>query len=343
MDWLKHFQKLPGPLLLTLGICVVAGAFLLTIDPPQILAFLAMLVLSLVMAGWLYVLDGRREAEAKRREVEEGRRREAEGTAKALRQVVEFTISEGGEQRDLWTRPMLQLPLKESVIDKVFQVFDRAIPEASQALSQFLPNVEPSKVRANVFLPTSEGARDGDVCNLIIPRHDLAAPNGLQRNMHKGDERSITFRPNQGATGRVFVERRAVGVLTHPAWLNEEDKLKRKEIERWIYVRLHPETDLSKPGDSLRTEKGKSQFEMTDFQNRRVAERMAWIISMPIFLRIDDTLEVVGVFNVDCLEYQVKPYQLRLIYYRVAPFAGVLAGVLRRLPTDRVAIFRFRE
>jgi len=238
---------------------------------------------------------------------------------------------------------MLELPLRDRVIENAFPVLDAALKEACAALSGFYPNVDRGKVRANVFLPTSENVRNGDVCNLEIPRHDLAARDGLQRNMRKGDELNITFRPNQGATGRVFVERRAVGVLTNPSWLNEKDEAKRKQIERWIYVRLHPQADLSQPGDCLRTERGKSHFEMTDFQNLRVAQRLAWIISMPIFLMTKGALEVVGVFNVDCLEYQLKPAQIRAIYYRLAPFVGVLTGVVREVPTDRLAILRFRS
>jgi hypothetical protein len=292
------------------------------------------------MAGWLYVLDSRREAEEKRRSQAETLQRRAEGAAQELRRLVEASIGKGHEQRDSWTRPMLQLPLKQATCERVFQVFDAALDEATQALRGVVPDADPSSIRANLFLPTSEHASDGVVCDLIIPRDDLAAPEGLQRNMRKGDELSISFRPNEGATGRAFVQRRAIGTLTNPGWLAERDPSKKKRVERWIYVRLHPEADFRKAGGALLTESG--QFVMTDFQNRRVSESLVWIISMPIVLKTDDIYEVVGVFNVDCLEYQLKPEQLRALYYRVAPFAGALAGVLCGLPTDRVAILRFR-
>jgi hypothetical protein len=330
MNWDKFVRsitdRLPPSLVLVFGLGVIA--LYLFLGAKQVWSAISIVVLVIVLGFWFHYL--------------EQRRKEAEGN---LRRVVEPLIAKGGQPRDLWTRPMLQLPLKQSVFENVLQVFKGALRETSQALSDLLPSADPSgvRVRANIFLPTSEGARDGDVCNLIIPKHDLAAPNGLQLNMEKGDELSMTFRPNQGATGRVFVEKRAIGALTHPAWLDETDKSKQKEIERWIYVRLHPEADLRKPGESLRTELGTSQFEMTDFQNRRVAESLTWIISMPVFLKADKAPEVVGVFNVDCLGYEVTPEQLRAIYYRVVPFAGVLAGVLKGSPTDRVAIFRLRE
>ena len=109
----------------------------------------------------------------------------------------------------------------------------------------------------------------------------------------------------------------------------------RREVDRWASVRLHPEADFRVAAVS-------GGFEMTGLQNPRVSEGLAWIVCMPVALKTDDTLEVVGVFNVDCLDYQLKPDQLRALYYRIVPFAGALSGVLRGLPTDRVAIFRFR-
>lgn len=343
MDFLKPFvARLKGPLLLLLAICSLCGTMLLKAEgqPPRIptgntISFILVCVFSISVAAWLYRKDRDLEAGQTQRRDEEKAREELPGVIKSL-------LTKGEAQRDIWTRPMLQLPLPEAVFDEVFQVFDAALREASRFF-EFVDEFEDSNLRVNLFLPRSEGARNGDVCDLVIPTHPQAAPDGLQKNMQAVDERAVTFRPNQGATGRVFAEKRAVGVLTHPAWLNETDNVRQKEIERWVYVRLHPEADLSKPGEGLRTATGKSPFEMTDFQNRRVAETLAWIISVPIFLKIDEALEVVGVFNLDCLDYQITPEQLRRIYYSIAPFAGALSGVVHALPTDRVAIVRVRE
>jgi hypothetical protein len=348
MDFLEPFVKrLKGPLLLLLGIDVLCGYSLLKGEgePPQIPVFnkvsvILVWILSIVAAAWLYRKDRELEAAQVRRRDEEKARSDAE---EKLPGVIKSLLTKGEAPRDIWTRPMLQLPLPEAVFDEVFQVFDGALRATSQALSEWLPELDRSRIRANLFLPTSEGARNGDVCDLVIPAHALAAPNGLQKNMQAADERAVTFRPNQGATGRVFAEKRAVGVLTHPGWLNEKDSSRQKEIERWIYVRLHPEADLSRPGEALQTASGKGQFEMNDFQNRRVDETLAWLISVPIFLKIDEALEVVGVFNLDCLDYQITPEQLRMIYYSIAPFAGAVSGVMHALPMDRVAIVRVRE
>jgi hypothetical protein len=239
---------------------------------------------------------------------------------------------------------MLQQPLPPTDVASVFPVFDAALTEATQALREIFKDAEGSKIRVNLFLPTSDGARFGDVCDLTIPRDKLNAPEGLQRNMPREEALRISFRPNQGATGRVFVEGRAIGTLTNPTWLAKKDTPEQKDLDRWVYVRLHPESGFDEHGKSVLTESGEpvSGFEMTDFQNHVVSGNLAWIVSMPVFLRTDSALEVVGVFNVDCLDYQLKPEQLRALYYRIVPFAGALSGVLRRLPTDRVAIFRFR-
>jgi hypothetical protein len=342
MDLLAPVIKgLKGPLLLLLGICILCGVMFLKAEgtPPRIpvgnkVSVIVVWILAIFVAGWLYYKDRRLDAA-------ETQRREAEEANRQLPAVLKSLLATQKEQRDVWTRPMLHLPLQETVVEKVFRVFNATLDEAARSVRDLVPDADCDNIRANIFLPTSEGARDGDVCNLVIPSAPFATE-GVQVNMKKGDEIKITFRPNQGATGRVFVEKRAIGVLTHPKWLEETDTSKRKEIERWIYVQLHPNADLSQRGDALKTELGKSPFEMPDFTNRRVAESLAWIISMPIFLETKEAIEVVGVFNVDCLEQQLKPQQLRAVYYRLAPFAGVLSGAMRGLSADRVAIFRIR-
>lgn len=330
MDWLKYFKKLPPPLLLMLGVAIVAAIYLLRLDPPAVLACVVVLVVCLLVAARLYTYDQRLQSEGKLR-------RDAEDRSNALLQKIQT----GGKHRNSWTRPILQMPLEPAVCESIFQVFEAVLDEARESLRLLHSGSDPRRLRANVFLPTSDGVSHGDVCNLIIPHLAPSAAEGLQLNMQEEDERSLTFRPNQGATGRVFVEGRAVGVLTNSCWLKEKDEAKRKMIDRWNYVRLHPDADLGEPGESLPHQIGKGHFEMTKLQDRVVDARTSWLISMPILLRFDSTLEVVGVLNVDSLGLQLKPEQLRVLYYCIAPFAGVLAGIVRELPTDRVAIVRF--
>jgi hypothetical protein len=324
LELLKDFAtRLPGTLLLILATDVVAGLFLtVLVDPPQIIGLVIILLLSIVIGGLSYNTDQRRL--------------KAEGEAKGLRTAIEWL--------GVWTRPMLRQPLKPAAYSEVDRVFEAAIGEACQALSEVGDiEVDPSNVRANVFLPSREGTREGDVCTLAIPRHETYAVNHLQRHMTDANERGISFRPNQGATGRVFVEGAAVGVLTNPDWLKPENMSKRENLERWINVRLHPDQNLDEDQfKSVGSGTFGQQFEMSHLQDRQASDRLTWIISMPIFLKVDDALEIVGVFNVDCLEHQVKPEQLRAIFYRLAPYAGALAGALHGSPIDRIAIHTAR-
>jgi hypothetical protein len=251
--------------------------------------------------------------------------------------VVAFGLYYQQQQyRSAWSRPILRLPLKQSTVDDVFKVFDSAVAETCRVLAAFQnQGSSAAVVRTNIFLPTIEGATFGDVCTLRIPTHNIAAQTGLQRNMNLPAERNLMFRPNQGATGRAFVEQRSIGVLTDPGWTQMENTQAKRKLYRWIYVRLSPTEDFRQP---VQPSTDTLQFEMTDYQERRIAENVTWIISMPIFWKGRRGFETVGVFNIDCLDSQVTREQLRAIYYRVVPFAGVLAGVLRSIPTDRITI-----
>jgi hypothetical protein len=249
-----------------------------------------------------------------------------------LDNVVQRALNGAFGDRDFWTRPMLRLPLDGRVCENVLRVLEAAVRAASQSLREVVPDAADSSVRSNVFLPTCDNLHNGDVCSLSIPLVNAAEPRRLAWNMSDHRDTDIVFRPYVGATGRAFIDRRSVGVVTHPEWLTEPDAERRRQLHRWVYVRLHPES-----AGGLVDELG---FNMPDYLNRRVEESLAWIISIPIFLRLEGRLEVVGVFNVDCREYQIEPSVLRAIFYRIAPFAGVLSGVFRGLPFDRVAIFK---
>src|SRR5712692_4630261 len=102
MDWDKFVRaitdRLPAPLVLVFGLGGIALYLFLGAKPPQVWPAIFIVVLVVVLGFWLYYI--------------EQRRKEAEGN---LRRVVESLVSTSGEQRDLWTRPILQLPLKQSV------------------------------------------------------------------------------------------------------------------------------------------------------------------------------------------------------------------------------------
>lgn len=243
--------------------------------------------------------------------------------------------------KDVWCRAMLKRPLKSSILDNAKKVLKSAVSNAGETLCEIMPTADAPRVRANIFLPTTDNIQNGDVCTLAIVEVSRSPEKYLQVNMKDPIEIRIPFRPNEGATGTVFVQQKAVGVVVNPKWLDGDEPTRRElKEEKWIYVELNPSEDLSTPGDSLYTKSGKNDFNMSDFLERRVAKDLTWIVSMPIFVAIDGCQEVVGVLNVDCREYWIEPKHLRAIFYRIAPLAGVLSGIFQGLPVDNIAITR---
>lgn len=257
-----------------------------------------------------------------------------------MQSVVQEKYGASARLQDSWSRPMLRWPFEPVTIEEVFGILTSCRKLAAELVCKQVgdKDFKDENIRANVFLPDSQGAREGDVCNLCIPVVPTHAPDGLQRGMDKADERSLLFRPNQGATGRVFVEGCAIGALTKPAWLYAKTDEEQRSIKRWIYVPLRPDQDAPTLQDL--TASG-DQFELSIWQEHKIHNRLAWIISLPLMIRYKDDLEVVGVLNVDCLEHVIEPSAIREIFYQIAPFAGALSGILHDVPTDRVMIFRF--
>jgi hypothetical protein len=74
-----------------------------------------------------------------------------------------------------------------------------------------------------------------------------------------------------------------------------------------------------------------------------VPKDYGWLISMPIVRRMQRRGETIGVFNVDCLNCPLTAEELRSLFPVVAPYAGVIAGILKKAPLERVAISKFSE
>jgi hypothetical protein len=216
---------------------------------------------------------------------------------------------------------------------------DDAIYSAHLCIHDFNPDFEKENIRANIFLPNSAGIRDGDVCNLTIPKfnetHDDLS-SFAQRNMTKTDEVSLRFRPNDGATGKVYVECRPVGVLTNPDWLNSPRGEKPEGTKRWIYVRI------DEPLSRVTTDPS-TQFNMTERHENIVDKDLALIVSIPILAKTNIGSECLGVMNIDCRFLRADAYQLYSIYTQVSPFAQRMGEVLTDLLTDRVAIVKFKN
>src|SRR5207253_3018023 len=140
-------SKLPPLLVLILGLVGIALYLFIGAKPPQIWPALVISAFAILIAFGLYYQQQR--------------------------------------FKSAWSRPILQLPLKQSTIEEVFNVFDDALKETHRVIHEFRSiDSAAAVVRTNIFLPTIEGAASGDVCSLRIPTDNISAQDGLQRNMN---------------------------------------------------------------------------------------------------------------------------------------------------------------
>lgn len=159
-------------------------------------------------------------------------------------------------------------------------------------------------VRVNVFLPDTRDVDKGEVCALFIPEE-------LHAGMGDKDEREMTFRPNQGVTGRVFTRQEPIGTLRKSA------------TEEWKWIRLE--------GIPVMVD---SEFQLTQLQMQLIDENLRWIVSFPLTVTIDGKQVTLGVLNIDGLYEVLTPEEMQDIYNtqkpEVARFAERLAAELEK-------------
>lgn len=81
---------------------------------------------------------------------------------------------------------------------------------------------------------------------------------------------------------------------------------------------------------------------MPDFLQGRVNDELTWIISLPIFVPSMPSIAI-GVLNIDCIGFQIRPQDFGSIYAALEPFPARIAHVLSDVARDRVAIVRFSD
>lgn len=238
-------------------------------------------------------------------------------------QLFQLVVRSSPKSELRWSRHVVRLPLAIKYTRRIRGALRDAIADAFTALTaltaQGTEKPPTPKLRANIFLPETDQIDKGDVCTLMIPKTRDEPEEWLQLNMEKIDELGPRFRPGIGATGRVFVDQCAVGAIATG-----------KGDRKWEFVPLHPE-DVE------------SSFVMPKHIDTKVHEDFGWLISMPIVRRMRTRGETIGVFNVDCLNSRLTADQLTQLFPVVAPYAGVIAGILKQAPLDRVAIAKISE
>jgi predicted phosphodiesterase len=99
----------------------------------------------------------------------------------------------------IWTRTLLELPLKTGVVRKVRELLGTIRMQAFEYLQGIEPRLLDRQVRANIFIADYRQAGDG-------VGYVLCMAEELRINMNHPSEWHMKFRPGQGATGMVFSE-----------------------------------------------------------------------------------------------------------------------------------------
>jgi len=196
-----------------------------------------------------------------------------------------------------WKRDVLLLPLpaepvdiRHALVKKTAAIRDRAVLQL-QTLGQ---EISPDQVRANIFLPDYVGATEADVCTL-----KMLGP--IQIGMDGHPDVDVTFRPGQGAVGRVFVEERS-----HIAIVSEEGA-----GDGWADI-----------------------YELTSAQKEEIHPDLRWLCSFPLMVtNRNGERRTAAILNVDCLNHVVERGVLEDFAARILPDIQDLTETLETAPT----------
>ena len=255
-----------------------------------------------------------------------------------IRSFVRTLVAKHRSSDKYWTRKLLPLPLPDRSTRLIHKFLKAAVTAVKRLLSK--TDETQTKIRANIFLPTTDAIHAGDPFNLTIPSSPTSIVPSLSIGMTDQKELGMRLRPRDGATGRVFSDQRAIGTIVNPEWIKAKiEKADLRNIDRWIYVSLSPDESSEEVESGV--ENSDTILQMSSNLEDVVHENLSWIVSVPIFRAIDGQLATVGVLNVDCIDGSLNPMKLRQVFAVVAPFAAAIAGVIQDARLDEVAILKF--
>ena len=188
-----------------------------------------------------------------------------------------------------WRRVVPRLPIPPERLVGLRQELENIRHAAFAWLSQRGHNILLADIRANVFLPDTQAATNGYVCELLMLDQ-------LQVGMEGHPDQHIRFLPQQGLTGAVFVKQDDLFI--------QAPSVARKGMEG-----------------------GQEVYALTEDQRQQIDPELCWIVSFP--LRIPDqaggVLNVDGLrHELDEDELRLLMAQLAL---RVAGFADQLGAL----------------
>ena len=135
------------------------------------------------------------------------------------------------------------------------------------------------QIRVNVMIP------DASNRTLEVPCVLKFLPD-MYFGKYSEDETSITFRMNEGLSGRVFLYNQRLGTF-----YNGTEWEKRK---------------LDANGARINDE----LFPLTGNQKARISKDLLWVISFPLIKKADGRDNVYGVLNIDGLGFKIDPVQI---------------------------------
>jgi hypothetical protein len=197
--------------------------------------------------------------------------------------------SAGSSVPPQWSRVMLRtIPLAElrKLSEKLRVIRANAQKIYVDLLSVRVPKetIDVTCLRINVFVPDIEHAQYGEVCRLFIPEE-------LQHGMDRPEECAITFRPNEGLTGRVFSIGEPLGAR------------RRSDDSPWERVHVRGAGEAGKGG-----------LPLTVAQSSAVNDGLRWIISFPLQMHSPDGIQTFAVLNVDGSGHDLNVDEMQRMY-----------------------------
>ena len=212
----------------------------------------------------------------------------------------------------IWTRLVPQIPIKEELLEQIHERLENIRSLAYETLERFNGKPHPIKrdyIRANIFLPDTSALATEGICELFIPKKCHVGMNPADDNDRDRceRERTVRFKPNQGAAGIAFMETKS-------------------EIGRVVKI---ASTQF------VWSEK----YSLTDTQKRAIHPELKWVISFPLTVNDRGRPRAMGVLNVDGLICELEENDLKILVGELTLSVAVISSLLGQNEKCRVSSY----
>jgi len=183
----------------------------------------------------------------------------------------------------------------------------------SQLVTENIP-IKRDNVRVNVFTLDCASPSEGDAGKLTIPK-------GMHLGMESKKELGISFSPNEGATGRVYMTGRAIATV-------KSVRLSPRDRRKWVVV---PIVGVNHDLDS-------EQFALTKDHNDSIHNELEWVVSCPLAVKRGESRKVIAVLNVDGIKTPLNEKTIQILAQNLLAEAGVVADIIGKLPMKELRV-----